>query len=101
MSVKKKMLQYYLFQIMQSISCGLFFFSFCILFDNSWLLILRALFPFQKSDSSLSDFLSDEDINPSKETGKIKTVKKTDSANPQKDSSAFDQDQKVTEIKLR
>nr|XP_047903960.1 C2 domain-containing protein 3 isoform X1 [Anser cygnoides] len=52
-----------------------------------------------KSDSSLSDFLSDEDVNPSKEMGKTKTVKKADSVNPQKDSSAFDQDQKVTEIK--
>ncbi|NWZ27187.1 C2CD3 protein, partial [Asarcornis scutulata] len=52
-----------------------------------------------KSDSSLSDFLSDEDVNPPKETGKTKTVKKADSVNPQKDSSAFDQDQKVTEIK--
>lgn len=99
MSEKKK-LQYYLFQIMQSISCGLFF-SFCILFDNSWLLILHALFPFQKSDSSLSDFLSDEDVNPSKETGKTKTVKKADSVNHQKNSSASDQDPKVTEIKSR
>ncbi|KAI6079219.1 C2 domain-containing protein 3 isoform X4 [Aix galericulata] len=52
-----------------------------------------------KSDSSLSDFLSDEDVNPSKETGKTKNVKKADSVNHQKNSSAFDQDQKVTEIK--
>ncbi|XP_035194868.1 C2 domain-containing protein 3 [Oxyura jamaicensis] len=52
-----------------------------------------------KSDSSLSDFLSDEDVDPPKEMGKAKTVKKANSVNPQKDSSAFDQDQKVTEIK--
>lgn len=78
-----------------------FFFLFVSFLTIADFLFYRALFPFQKSDSSLSDFLSDEDINPSKETGKIKTVKKTDSANPQKDSSAFDQDQKVTEIKLR
>ncbi|NXC49030.1 C2CD3 protein, partial [Penelope pileata] len=53
-----------------------------------------------KSDSSLSDCLSDDDdINPSKKVSKTKTVKKADSVNPQKDCSAFDQDQKVTEIK--
>ncbi|NXK56765.1 C2CD3 protein, partial [Chauna torquata] len=52
-----------------------------------------------KSDSSLSDFLSDEDVNSSKEVSKTKTATKADSLNLQKDSSAFDQDQKVTEIK--
>lgn len=80
---------------------GCFFFLFVSFLTIADFLFYRALFPFQKSDSSLSDFLSDEDVNPSKETGKTKTVKKTDSANPQKDSSAFDQDQKVTEIKPR
>ncbi|NWQ89231.1 C2CD3 protein, partial [Burhinus bistriatus] len=48
-----------------------------------------------KSDSSLSDFLSDDDVNSSKKV----TLKKADPINPQKDSNAFDQDQKVTEIK--
>ncbi|XP_040515512.1 C2 domain-containing protein 3 isoform X7 [Gallus gallus] len=52
-----------------------------------------------KSDSSTSDFLSDEDVNPSKKVSKTKTVKKADSVNAQKDSTALDQDQKVTEIK--
>eukprot|EP00076_Gallus_gallus_P016929 XP_015136484.1 C2 domain-containing protein 3 isoform X3 [Gallus gallus] len=52
-----------------------------------------------KSDSSTSDFLSDEDVNPSKKVSKTKTVKKADSVNAQKDSTASDQDQKVTEIK--
>ncbi|XP_042694249.1 C2 domain-containing protein 3, partial [Centrocercus urophasianus] len=52
-----------------------------------------------KSDSSLSDFLSDEDVNPSKKGSKTKTVKKADAVNAQKDSTASDQDQKVTEIK--
>ncbi|XP_048797723.1 C2 domain-containing protein 3 isoform X2 [Lagopus muta] len=52
-----------------------------------------------KSDSSLSDFLSDEDVNPSKKGSKTKTVKKADAVNAQKDSTASDRDQKVTEIK--
>ncbi|XP_021239807.1 C2 domain-containing protein 3 isoform X3 [Numida meleagris] len=54
-----------------------------------------------KSDSSLSDFLSDEDVSPSKKVSKTKTVKKADSVNAQKDSTASTQDQKVTEIKPR
>ncbi|GAB0181019.1 C2 domain-containing protein 3 [Grus japonensis] len=52
-----------------------------------------------KSDSSLSDFLSDDDVNPSKKVTKTETPKKADPVNPQKDSNAFDRDQKVTEIK--
>ncbi|XP_075598756.1 C2 domain-containing protein 3 isoform X5 [Balearica regulorum gibbericeps] len=52
-----------------------------------------------KSDSSLSDFLSDDDVNPSKKVTKTETFKKADPMNPQKDSNAFDRDQKVTEIK--
>ncbi|NXF55016.1 C2CD3 protein, partial [Oceanites oceanicus] len=52
-----------------------------------------------KSDSSLSDILSDDDINSSKKVTKTETLKKADPVNPQKDSNAFDQDQKVTEIK--
>ncbi|XP_072183115.1 C2 domain-containing protein 3 [Excalfactoria chinensis] len=52
-----------------------------------------------KSDSSLSDFLSDEDVNPSKKVSKTKTVKKADAVNAQKDSTAPDHDQKVKEVK--
>ncbi|NXJ08454.1 C2CD3 protein, partial [Odontophorus gujanensis] len=52
-----------------------------------------------KSDSSLSDFLSDEDVKPSKKVSKAKTVKNADSVNAQRDSTASDKDQKVTEIK--
>ncbi|NXI90798.1 C2CD3 protein, partial [Psophia crepitans] len=48
-----------------------------------------------KSDSSLSDFLSDDDVNPSKKVTKTETLKKAD---PQEDSNAFDGDQKVIEI---
>ncbi|NXS41239.1 C2CD3 protein, partial [Balaeniceps rex] len=52
-----------------------------------------------KSDSSLSDLLSDDDVNSSKKVTKTETLKKADPVNPQKDSNAFDQDQKVTDIK--
>uniref|UniRef100_A0A8C8A9C2 C2 domain containing 3 centriole elongation regulator n=1 Tax=Otus sunia TaxID=257818 RepID=A0A8C8A9C2_9STRI len=52
-----------------------------------------------KSDSSLSDFLSDDDVNASKKVTKTENLKKTDPVSAQKDSNAFDQDQKVTEIK--
>lgn len=68
---------------------------------DSKLLTWCALPLFQKSDSSLSDFLSDEDVNPSKKGSKTKTVKKADAVNAQKDSTASDRDQKVTEIKPR
>ncbi|KAM9019767.1 C2 domain-containing protein 3 [Ara ararauna] len=52
-----------------------------------------------KSDSSLSDLLSDDDdVNSSKKVTKAQTHKNTDPRNPQKDSNAFDRDQKVTEI---
>ncbi|OXB69765.1 UNVERIFIED_CONTAM: hypothetical protein H355_005410, partial [Colinus virginianus] len=54
-----------------------------------------------KSDSSLSDFLSDEDAKPSKKVSKAKTVKNADSVNAQKDSTASEKDQKVAEIKPR
>ncbi|NXJ99003.1 C2CD3 protein, partial [Corythaixoides concolor] len=50
-----------------------------------------------KSDSSLSDFLSDDDVNSSQKVTKTETLKKADPVNPQKDSNS--QDQKVTEIK--
>ncbi|XP_059672424.1 C2 domain-containing protein 3 [Gavia stellata] len=52
-----------------------------------------------KSDSSLSDFLSDDDVNSSKKVTKTETLKKADPVNPQKDSNAFDQHQKVTDTK--
>ncbi|NWW96455.1 C2CD3 protein, partial [Rhynochetos jubatus] len=52
-----------------------------------------------KSDSSLSDFLSDEDVNSSGKVTKTQPLKKADPVNPQKDSNAFNQDQKVTEMK--
>ncbi|KAM9565441.1 LOW QUALITY PROTEIN: C2 domain-containing protein 3 [Guaruba guarouba] len=52
-----------------------------------------------KSDSSLSDLLSDDDdVNSSKKVTKAQTHKSTDPRNPQKVSNAFDRDQKVTEI---
>lgn len=74
----------------------------CIFLDNgSYFFILCALFLFQKSDSSLSDFLSDDDVNSSKKVTKTETLKKADPMNPQKDSNAFDEGQKVTEIKPR
>ncbi|NXK12342.1 C2CD3 protein, partial [Herpetotheres cachinnans] len=62
--------------------------------------LLESLFyTVPKSDSSLSDFLSDDDVNSSKKVTKTETVKKADPVNPQKDSNAFVQDQKVTKIK--
>ncbi|KAM6145336.1 C2 domain-containing protein 3 [Phoenicopterus ruber ruber] len=54
-----------------------------------------------KSDSSLSDCLSDDDVNSSKKVTKTETLKKADPVNPQKGSNAFDQDQKVTASKAR
>ncbi|KAM4682327.1 C2 domain-containing protein 3 isoform 3-T3 [Amazona ochrocephala] len=52
-----------------------------------------------KSDSSLSDLLTDDDdVNSSKKGTKAQTRKNTDPRNPQKDSNAFDRGQKVTEI---
>ncbi|NXW85909.1 C2CD3 protein, partial [Alopecoenas beccarii] len=50
-----------------------------------------------KSDSSLSDFLSDDDINSSKKVTKTESLKNADPMNPQEDSDAFDRDQKVTD----
>ncbi|NXY46209.1 C2CD3 protein, partial [Ceuthmochares aereus] len=52
-----------------------------------------------KSDSSLSDFLSDDDVNSSKKVTKTDTLKKANPGNSQKDSNAFDRDQKVIGIK--
>ncbi|XP_025967239.2 C2 domain-containing protein 3 isoform X2 [Dromaius novaehollandiae] len=57
-----------------------------------------------KSDSSLSDFFSDDDdVNSSKKVTKTKTLKKADPTklqSPQKESSACDGEVKETEIKL-
>ncbi|NWS17998.1 C2CD3 protein, partial [Pachyramphus minor] len=50
-----------------------------------------------KSDSSLSDSLSDDDVKSSNKASKTKTLRKANSANPQKDFNAFDQN--VTAIK--
>ncbi|NWX47372.1 C2CD3 protein, partial [Steatornis caripensis] len=62
--------------------------------------LLESLFyTVPKSDSSLSDFLSDDDVPSSKRVTKTETLQKANPVNPQKDSDAFDQDQKVTEIK--
>ncbi|NWU72172.1 C2CD3 protein, partial [Pterocles burchelli] len=67
------------------------------LYDQS---LLESLFyTAPKSDSSLSDFLSDDDVNSSKKVTKTETLKKADPVRPQKDSNAFGQDQKVTDIK--
>lgn len=60
---------------------------------------LCALFLLQKSDSSLSDFLSDDDVKSSKKVSKTETLKKVGPVNPQKDFHAFDQN--VTETKPR
>ncbi|NXA48806.1 C2CD3 protein, partial [Nothocercus julius] len=56
-----------------------------------------------KSDSSLSDLLSDDDVNPSKRVTKTKTPKKaapTNQQGPQKESSACDWEVKEVENKL-
>lgn len=89
---------------MQSASCFSFFFMYhdnYVSFLTMIVNFLRALFLFQKSDSSLSDFFSDDDVNSSKKVTKTGILKKADPVNPHKDSNAFDQDQKVTETKLR
>ncbi|XP_051464602.1 C2 domain-containing protein 3 isoform X2 [Apus apus] len=64
------------------------------LYDQS---LLESLFyTGPKSDSSLSDVLSDDEVISSKKVTKTGTLKK---ANLQKDSNAFNQAQKVTDIK--
>ncbi|XP_051636270.1 C2 domain-containing protein 3 isoform X12 [Manacus candei] len=50
-----------------------------------------------KSDSSLSDSLSDDDVKSSNKALKTETLRKANPANPQEDFNAFDQN--VTEIK--
>ncbi|KFP78314.1 C2 domain-containing protein 3, partial [Acanthisitta chloris] len=66
-------------------------------YDQS--LLERLFYTAPKSDSSLSDFLSDDDdvdVKSSKKASKTETLKKDDPVNPQ-DFNAFDQN--VTEIK--
>ncbi|NWI81603.1 C2CD3 protein, partial [Dryoscopus gambensis] len=64
-------------------------------YDQS--LLERLFYTAPKSDSSLSDFLSDDDVKSSKKASKTETLKKMGPVNPQKDFRAFDQN--VTETK--
>ncbi|XP_016160650.1 PREDICTED: C2 domain-containing protein 3 isoform X2 [Ficedula albicollis] len=64
-------------------------------YDQS--LLERLFYTAPKSDSSLSDFLSDDDIKSSKKASKTETLEKAGPVNPQKDFPAFDQN--VTETK--
>ncbi|XP_014744189.1 PREDICTED: C2 domain-containing protein 3 isoform X6 [Sturnus vulgaris] len=64
-------------------------------YDQS--LLERLFYTAPKSDSSLSDFLSDDDVKSSKKASKTETLKKAGPVNPQKDFPAFDQN--VTETK--
>ncbi|NWQ99546.1 C2CD3 protein, partial [Paradoxornis webbianus] len=64
-------------------------------YDQS--LLERLFYTAPKSDSSLSDFLSDDDVKASKKASKTETLQKADPVNPQKDFHAFDQN--VTETK--
>ncbi|KAM3678509.1 C2 domain-containing protein 3 [Ammospiza maritima maritima] len=64
-------------------------------YDQS--LLERLFYTAPKSDSSLSDFLSDDDVKASKKASKADTVKKAAPVSPQKDFHAFDQN--VTETK--
>ncbi|NXO86023.1 C2CD3 protein, partial [Sitta europaea] len=58
-------------------------------YDQS--LLEKLFYTAPKSDSSLSDFLSDDDVKSSKKASKTETLKKADPVNPQKDFHAFDQ----------
>ncbi|NWW21111.1 C2CD3 protein, partial [Falcunculus frontatus] len=64
-------------------------------YDQS--LLERLFYTAPKSDSSLSDFLSDDDVKSSKKPSKTETLKKAGPVNPLKDFHAFDQN--VTETK--
>ncbi|NXH46119.1 C2CD3 protein, partial [Dicaeum eximium] len=64
-------------------------------YDQS--LLEKLFYTGPKSDSSLSDFLSDDDVKSSKKASETETVKKAGPVNPQKDFHAFDQN--VTETK--
>ncbi|XP_037989770.1 C2 domain-containing protein 3 isoform X2 [Motacilla alba alba] len=58
-------------------------------YDQS--LLEKLFYTAPKSDSSLSDFLSDDDVKSSKKASKTETLKKVGPVNPQKDFHAFDQ----------
>ncbi|RLW03283.1 hypothetical protein DV515_00006678 [Chloebia gouldiae] len=64
-------------------------------YDQS--LLEKLFYTTAKSDSSLSDFLSEDDVKSSKKASKTETLKKAGPVNPQKDFHAFDQN--VTETK--
>ncbi|NXE94406.1 C2CD3 protein, partial [Menura novaehollandiae] len=64
-------------------------------YDQS--LLERLFYTTPKSDSSLSDFLSDDDVKSSKKAPKTEALKKAGPVNPQKDFHAFDQN--ATEAK--
>ncbi|NXA15964.1 C2CD3 protein, partial [Sapayoa aenigma] len=64
-------------------------------YDQS--LLERLFYTTPKSDSSLNDSLSDDDVKSSKKASKAETLRKADPGNPQKDFNAFDQN--VAEIK--
>ncbi|NXW77049.1 C2CD3 protein, partial [Hirundo rustica] len=56
-------------------------------YDQS--LLEKLFYTAPKSDSSLSDFLSDDDVKPSKKASKTETLKKAGPVNAQKDFPAF------------
>ncbi|KAL9866836.1 C2 domain-containing protein 3-like [Geothlypis trichas] len=64
-------------------------------YDQS--LLERLFYTAAKSDSSLSDFLSDDDVKASKKPSKTEKLNKAAPVNPEKDFHAFDQN--VTETK--
>ncbi|XP_027758774.1 C2 domain-containing protein 3 isoform X4 [Empidonax traillii] len=64
-------------------------------YDQS--LLERLFYTTPKSDSSLSDSLSDDDVKSSNKASRPETLRKANPANPRKDLNAFDQN--VTEIK--
>ncbi|TRZ16629.1 hypothetical protein HGM15179_010488 [Zosterops borbonicus] len=64
-------------------------------YDQS--LLEKLFYTAPKSDSSLSDFLSDDDVKSSKKASKTEALRKADPVNPQKDFHYFDQN--VTETK--
>ncbi|XP_053791648.1 C2 domain-containing protein 3 isoform X1 [Vidua chalybeata] len=64
-------------------------------YDQS--LLEKLFYATPKSDSSLSNFLSDDDVKSSKKASKTETLKKAGPVSPQKDFHAFDPN--VTETK--
>ncbi|NXD27698.1 C2CD3 protein, partial [Spelaeornis formosus] len=63
-------------------------------YDQS--LLERLFYTASKSDSSLSDFLSDDDVKSSKKTSKTETLKKAGPVNLQKNFHIFDQNMTQT-----